>query len=161
MSLFQSTILPVLKEKTDETEVRKMGLDLLKKINQLSDSTDSSLSGITSIVDDFRITTGTVARTETVRSLEIDQIALVSWACGVTGGVARAITFALPDVAGVADTYQVSISTSEQTTNSLTLTVTTANLSSAGSVAGGTSITPSATASGSSRVYYGFVKRLT
>lgn len=35
MSIFQSTILPVLDSPEDTREVRKMGLDLLQKINQV------------------------------------------------------------------------------------------------------------------------------
>lgn len=37
MSLFQSTVMPDLKEPSDTTGVRKMGLDLLAKINQIWD----------------------------------------------------------------------------------------------------------------------------
>lgn len=111
-----------------------------------------------STVDDYRTTTGTVDRIETVRSLEIGQTAMVNWALGVTGGVARNITFALPDVPAVADTYQVTCALNDDVTNALVIK-TAAVLSSAGVVAGGASIAGSVS-SGQSRFIMGMVKRV-
>lgn len=168
MSLFQSTFLPNLKDQSDETEVRKMGQDLLKKINQLSDSTDTSVSTLTAdiaaipnLLDDSRITTGTADRTETVLSLEIGQTADINWACGITGGVVRTVFFALPNVVGVSDTYEVNIIAVASATNALNSAAgaATAFLTSAGQVAGGSSagyVTPS----GQSINFVGKVKRI-
>lgn len=165
MSLFQSTFLPTLKEQSDETEVRKMGLDLLKKINQLSDSTDESLASPPSIIVDARVTTGTVNRTETALPLEIGQISIIDWTCQITGGVARSISFALPDVSGVSDTYQVNLSTANVSTGTLAAAVWGGIAGGAvygAGVAGGTSVAVNgAVASGTSQIIWGYVKRLT
>lgn len=198
MSQFQSVFLPNMKDNEDETEVRKMGQDILVKLNQLGsamptlllnvlDSAPSSnvtvtlskapgfytvyipdsfliaqtggpytvtlttgvgdtvsipiapsgetitsgnlvftiyvdssgnvsseawnilgsnssgpyievIGGIkfTPFIEDTRATTGTVDRTETVNALSVGQTSIINWACGVTGGITRTITFKMP-----------------------------------------------------------------
>jgi len=116
-----------------------------------------------SLVDDSRVTTGTTDRTETVRTLEIGQTALINWACGVTGGVARTITFALPDVPATADTYQVSGLAQQAATNTLTTAAAFpafVTFSSFGASAGGVTLPFAGIASGNTASIHGYVKRL-
>jgi len=113
-------------------------------------------------VNDSRITTGTVNRTETVVALEVGQMALIEWACGITGGTARAITFALPAVG----TYQVDIDLALVPTNVLAASVHSAiaggKVYSGGTVAGGSSVVVNGlVTSGFSEIFSGTVKRIT
>lgn len=113
----------------------------------------------TPFVEDSRITTGTVNRTETVLPLAVGQTALINWACGITGGTGRVISFATP----AGGTYQVSLMWAPGATN--TGNFSTADIpreiSSFGTIAGGTTLTPAYTvASGNSLMIFGFIKRI-
>ncbi len=107
-------------------------------------------------VDDSRITTGSVNRTETVNSMSVGQTAIVNWSCAITGGTARAITLAMP----ATGTYQFSLTVGDDVSNSIHQATPTL-YGSFGSVAGGSTVTFGTTPSGQSKVLSGFVKRLT
>lgn len=112
-------------------------------------------------VNDSRITTGTVARTEEVLPLEVGQTADINWACGITGGTARVITFKVPASPGGA-TYQVNCDTGQDATNSMAVpSLNALMLASFGTVAAGTTVALASVSSGNTRVIRGTVKRIT
>jgi hypothetical protein len=118
-----------------------------------------SIGGVsfTPFIEDTRITTGTVNRTETVINLNVGQTAIINWACGITGGVNRTVTFQLP----ATGTYQVHLflPTGAQPSGSLAVGSSSV-ISSGGSVAGGSS-TGFTVTSGNVLAIGGTVKRLT
>lgn len=109
----------------------------------------------TPFIEDSRITTGTVDRTETVLALGVGQTALINWSCGVTGGSSRNITFALP----AGGTYLVNVT--EGNASNLTLSAfPAASLMTGTAIAGGTTKILTGIASGGALCLAGFVKRI-
>lgn len=118
-----------------------------------------SIGGVvfTPFIEDTRNTTGTADRTETVIELAVGQTALLNWACAITGGSTRNITFQLPATTG---SYMVMVSVDARTSNTLGYTGNGMDvISSYGTVAQGSSVSV-AVASGTSLVFAGTVKRV-
>lgn len=111
----------------------------------------------TPFVEDSRITTGTVNRTETVLPLAVGQTAIINWALGITGGVNRTVTIAMP--AGGTYQFAASIAPVGNTTNVLQNLVNPVQTSSFGVVAGGSTVGITVN-SGLSQPVYGFCKRI-
>jgi len=144
MSRFQGTILPSgLEDKRTETETRKMGLDLLKKINTLDDDLSSDITDVLTAVNllpinDDRVTTGGT-RTETAISIAIGKTSILNWQLKNTSGGAATFTLALP----ATGTYSVSLLFDSTGGANDTLAVS-ANVSMArskGTVVGGSTVT--------------------
>jgi hypothetical protein len=159
-----------------QIEVRKTDLELLKDLNtvydelapvDISSSNQTLISLPTSVsftpfIEDTRITTGTTDRTERVNALAVGQTAILNWACGITGGSSRTITFALPSTP-IGSTYQVYAWWDTAPTNTLSFQSSNISrpISTGGSVAAGSSIALNLNASGTSAIIHGVVKRLT
>lgn len=139
-----------LKVTRDQLATLTKDHDLIKKLEALFDgvatlpAVDTTLASLAAdiaalqaaqSVDDSRITTGSVNRTETVLPLNVGQTAEINWACGITGGVTRTVFFALPAVGQ----YQMNIMAVFAVTNTISSAAgsATAFLTSSGSVGGG------------------------
>jgi len=164
---FQAINLPShLSDPSDDTKIRKMGLDILQKLNttyselqpaqQINNGTVIvNLSGIlfSPEIDDHRNTIGGT-RTETVVSLNVGQTARIKWQLIRTSGT---ITLGLPSTG----TYEIGVAIGifSSAANTLTSAGSVGFIASGGAAPGGSTVSLFGT--GTAASLEGYVRRVT